>query len=47
LYQYYRLRRRLGRKPSRRDIDRNCLLHSQFYRDVFGSWRRFETIIAE
>jgi superfamily II DNA or RNA helicase len=45
LYQYRRLQRRLGRRPTPKDLNRNCLLHSQFYRDVFGSWKRFEEIV--
>lgn len=45
IYQYQRLQHRLGRRPSPKDIDRNCLLYSKFYRDVFGSWRKFEDII--
>ena len=44
LYQYERLGRRLGRRPSRKDVDHYCLLQSDFYRDVFGSWKKFETI---
>jgi len=47
LYQYQRLCSHLGRRPARQDVDRNCLLHSQFYRDVFGSWKRFEEIVAD
>jgi len=46
LYQYQRLERSLGRKPLRRDVDRNCLLSSQFYAGLFGSWAKFEQIIA-
>jgi len=45
LYQYQRLQRLLGRRPTAKDLNRNCLLHSQFYRDVFGSWKRFEEIV--
>jgi superfamily II DNA or RNA helicase len=44
LYQYQRLTRSLGRTPTKRDIDHNCLLQSNFYRDVFGSWKAFEKI---
>jgi superfamily II DNA or RNA helicase len=46
IYQYHRLRRQLGRKPTAIDVDRNCTLHSQFYRNVFGSWKRFEAIVS-
>jgi superfamily II DNA or RNA helicase len=42
VYQYERLRRRLSRPPSRREVDRNCLLDSHFYVQVFGSWKHFE-----
>ena len=45
IYQYHRLRRRLGRNPTRRDVDRNLLLHSEFYKLVFGSWKRFEDVV--
>jgi len=46
LYQYQRLERKLSRKPSRRDVDRNCMLASNFYVDVFGSWHKFERVLA-
>jgi superfamily II DNA or RNA helicase len=46
IYQYHRLQRRLQRNPTRKDIDRNLLLHSDFYKLVFGSWKRFEEIVA-
>lgn len=42
LYQYKKVEGRLGRKPTRADIDRMCLLDSTFYVAVFGSWRDFE-----
>ncbi|MDD4870401.1 MAG: DEAD/DEAH box helicase family protein [Kiritimatiellae bacterium] len=42
LYQYQRLQWRMGRPPTRQEVDRNCWLHSDFYRDVFGSWKNFE-----
>ena len=46
IYQYHRLRRRLRRDPTSRDVDRNLLLHSEFYKLVFGSWKRFEQLVA-
>jgi superfamily II DNA or RNA helicase len=46
LYQYQKLERRMGKMPTRYDIDRNCLLDSVFYREVFGSWKRFEAMVA-
>lgn len=47
LYQYKRLEKYLGRRPNKKDIDRNCILGSNFYRDVFGSWEAFENIILD
>jgi superfamily II DNA or RNA helicase len=44
LYQYERLRRRLARLPTRKDVNRQCLLDSRLYAQVFGSWKRFEEI---
>lgn len=44
LYQYERLRRRIGRWPSRRELDRHVLVNSRFYVQVFGSWKRFGEI---
>jgi superfamily II DNA or RNA helicase len=46
VYQYRRLQRRLNREPTRKDVDRNLLLHSEFYKLVFGSWKRFEQVLA-
>jgi len=46
MYQYHRLQRRLQRQPTRKDVDRNLLLSSDFYKLAFGSWKRFEEIIA-
>lgn len=46
LYQYQRLWSYLCRKPSKRDIDRNCVLGYNFYRDVFGNWKKFEDIVS-
>jgi superfamily II DNA or RNA helicase len=46
LYQYERLHRQLGRKPTPKDIDRYCLLHAKFYSDVFGCWKAFEKIVS-
>jgi hypothetical protein len=46
LHQYRRLEQRLGRKPTRADVDRQCLLDSTLYVSVFGSWREFETTVA-
>ncbi|MFX1563753.1 MAG: DEAD/DEAH box helicase family protein [Promethearchaeota archaeon] len=42
IYQYRKLEHRLGRKPTRIELDRQCLLGSDLYASVFGSWSRFE-----
>ena len=42
LYQYQKLERRLGRRPTKADVDRQCLLDSTFYVSVFGTWKDFE-----
>lgn len=47
LYQYRKLADRLGHLPSRKEVDRNLLLHSGIYRLVFGSWKRFEKLISD
>ena len=47
IYQYERLRNDLGRKPTKQDIDRNCLLGRDLYKLVFGSWKNFELIIEK
>jgi superfamily II DNA or RNA helicase len=47
LYQYLKIKARLGRTPTRQDIDRNYLIDSRFYREVFGSWKRFEEIVID
>ncbi len=40
-YQYEKLAVRLGRSPSRRDVNRHLLLGVKFYEQVFGNWKRF------
>ena len=47
LHQYRKLERRLGRKPTKRDVDQQCLLNSSFYVSVFGSWKDFERKAAQ
>lgn len=42
LYEYERLERSLGHRPSRKEVDRNCILGGSFYADVFRSWANFE-----
>lgn len=46
IYQYAKTWRYLKRRPIKRDIDRHQLLHSDFYKSVFGSWREFEQVIS-
>ncbi|MEZ5384118.1 MAG: DEAD/DEAH box helicase family protein [Prosthecobacter sp.] len=40
-HQYRKLAMRLGHLPTRKELDRNCILGSNFYIDVFGSWESF------
>jgi superfamily II DNA or RNA helicase len=42
IHQYKRIERRLGRHPTKLDVDRSTLIDSRFYTMVFGSWREFE-----
>ncbi|MBM3162399.1 MAG: DEAD/DEAH box helicase [Chlorobi bacterium] len=42
IHQYVKLELRLGRKPTKTDIDRNYLVDSEFYGMVFGSWQKFQ-----
>lgn len=46
-YQYDRLRRFLGRKPTKKDVNRNLLLGTDLYRLVFGSWAAFERLVEK
>lgn len=45
IYQYQKLCRRLRRIATKADVDRNLILNSDFYKQVFGSWKKFEEII--
>jgi hypothetical protein len=45
LYQYRRMREKLGHPPSIWEIDRSCLLDTRLYRLVFGSWSRFQELV--
>lgn len=47
LYQYLRLSERLEKNPSSTDVDRNLTLGSNFYKTVFGSWKKFEEIVSD
>ena len=42
VHQYQRVARKLGRPPTKAEIDRGCLLNSSLYALVFGSWQAFE-----
>jgi hypothetical protein len=42
IHQYQKVKRKLGRPPSKAEIDRGCLLDSSLYKMVFGSWEAFE-----
>ena len=44
IHQFERLEQRLGREPTKRDVDHGCLLDSSLYAMVFGSWKAFEEI---
>jgi superfamily II DNA or RNA helicase len=46
IYQYKKVERRIGRPPTKREIDRSCIIDSEFYIMVFGSWRDFERRVA-
>ena len=47
IYQYESLGKQLGRKPTKIDIRRNCLLGEDLYKLVFKSWKQFEMIMSE
>ena len=42
VHQYERIYRRLGRPPTRLELNRRCLLGTSYYELVFGSWTEFE-----
>lgn len=42
IHQYKKLERRLGRKPTIKEINRSYIIDSRYYVMVFGSWRSFE-----
>lgn len=46
VYTYFRTTKRLGHRPTRKELDRNQILHSGLYDLVFGSWKSFENFIA-
>ncbi|MGD0537021.1 MAG: DEAD/DEAH box helicase family protein [Verrucomicrobiota bacterium] len=42
IHQYRKVERRLGRRPTKLEIDRTSLLDSSLYELVFGSWAEFQ-----
>lgn len=44
-FEYCRLWRRLGKRPSKKDVDRNCILDSRLYELVYRTWREFEDLV--
>lgn len=46
IYQYQKIANQLGHLPTRIEVDRSSILHSGFYRQVFGSWKAFEKLMA-
>ncbi len=47
ILQYRRLARILKHNPTKKEVDRNCLLNSSLYKLVFGSWEKFIEIISD
>lgn len=47
LFQYERLEKSIGRRPTKADVKRSCLLGIEFYVLAFGSWARFEKFVEE
>ncbi len=47
IHLYLKLVRRLGHRPSRREIDHNLLLGRDFYKRVFGSFKSFERLVND
>jgi len=46
MFQYERLARRLGHQPTKKELDRNCVIGSNVYATCFGSWKAFEATMA-
>ena len=47
IHLYNKVERTTGRRPSRRDIDRNSVLPSDIYVTAFGTWQAFERKMRE
>ena len=45
IYLYSRTSKRLGHPAKQKEIDRLQMLHSDFYKMVFGSWEKFESLM--
>lgn len=45
IYLYIRTSKRLGHPAKQKEIDRLQMLHSDFYKMVFGSWEKFESLM--
>ncbi|HEU5351728.1 MAG TPA: DEAD/DEAH box helicase family protein [Terracidiphilus sp.] len=45
IHHYQRLALSLGRIPTAHDVNRYQLLDSSFYKAIFGSWKRFRSIM--
>jgi len=45
IYLYLRTSKRLGHLAMPKEIDRMQILHSEFYKTVFGSWENFEILM--
>ena len=45
IYLYLRTSKRLEHLATRKEIDRLQILHSEFYKMVFGSWESFEALM--
>lgn len=45
IYLYLRTSKYLGHLATQKEIDRMQILHSDFYKMVFGSWENFEALM--
>ena len=45
IYLYLRTSKRLRHLATQKEIDRLQILHTEFYKMVFGSWEKFEALI--
>jgi superfamily II DNA or RNA helicase len=46
MFQYDRLAQKLGHRPTKMEVDRNCIIGSNIYATCFGSWKVFEGTMA-